>query len=492
MIRRISWVLLGSLCACVAFAREEYTRTFDKTLTLQSGQRVFVENKFGDVTIRAHAQPDIVIHALIHVSANDMNQAKSYADRVEILIEPASSEISIRTRYPDTKAGLFNFHNVSYSVRYDIAMPEVAPLELRNAFGAVMVTGVKASCQITNSHGDLEFRDGHGTHRLENSFASVRVHNNSGDVTVDNTNGSVDAGDINGALSIRDRFAGITVGHIAKDVTIINNNGSVVLEDCGGPSNIKNSFGSVTVHNVRGDLTVNDSNGAVEAAHVDGAAELNTSFGQVLFSNIGHQLSVRANNSKVEGQRVGGPLTIQNSFGSVTLTDVGEVRVQSQNSGVLISNARGAAEVKTSFGKVEASDIAGVLSVRNQNGSVKAAHTRGAQVTTSFGAVLLEAIDGPLEVENQNGSVDASANTHRQCQPVIIHTSFSPIHVRLPNDASYRVTAKTSYAKIRSDFPLTVSGGLSSDDLAGTIGGGACEMRLTNNNGEIQILRAGF
>jgi len=75
---------------------------------------------------------------------------------------------------------------------------------------------------------------------------------------------------------------------------------------------------------------------------------------------------------------------------------------------------------------------------------------------------------------------------------VIIHTSFSPIHVRLPNDASYRVTAKTSYAKIRSDFPLTVSGGLSSDDLAGTIGGGACEMRLTNNNGEIQILRAGF
>jgi hypothetical protein len=58
-------------------------------------------------------------------------------------------------------------------------------------------------------------------------------------------------------------------------------------------------------------------------------------------------------------------------------------------------------------------------------------------------------------------------------------------------DASYRVTARTSFGKIRTDFPLTVSGALSNDSLDGVIGGGRCEMKLTNNNGAIEILKSG-
>ncbi len=492
MMRRISWVLLGSLCAYTAFARDEYTRTFDKTLTLQPGQRVFLENKFGDVVIQTHPQSNILIHALIRVSASNADQAKSYADRVEILVEPSSSELSIRTRYPEsTSRGFFNFRNVSYSVRYEITMPETAPLEVRNAFGAVSVAGLKASSEIVNSHGELEFRDGRGTQHLEDSFASVRASNNAGDVSIENTNGSIDAGDIGGSLIIHDRFATINAVRVSKGVTIMNNNGTVEVDDSGGAGSIRNSFGSVTVHNFHGDLTVNDTNGTVEATHVEGAAELNTTFGRVTFSSIGHQVSIRANNSKIEGEKVGGVLTVQNSFGPVTVSDVQEARIQSGNGGVSISNVRGAASVKTSFGGVEANDIGGLLSVQNQNGSVKGSHARGATVTTSFAPVLLDGVDGPVQIENQNGSVDVSSSTHGACQPVMIHTSFSTIRLRLPDNASYRVLAKTSFGKIHTDFPLLVSGGLSSDDLTGTIGSGGCEMRLTNSNGSIEILKGG-
>ena len=65
------------------------------------------------------------------------------------------------------------------------------------------------------------------------------------------------------------------------------------------------------------------------------------------------------------------------------------------------------------------------------------------------------------------------------------------MRVRVPQGSGYQLTAHTSFGKIRSDFPLTVSGSLSQDSITGTIGSGQCEMRLTNSNGAIEILNSG-
>jgi DUF4097 and DUF4098 domain-containing protein YvlB len=129
--------------------------------------------------------------------------------------------------------------------------------------------------------------------------------------------------------------------------------------------------------------------------------------------------------------------------------------------------------------------------VEAANGAVKASGIRGgAHVRTSFGAVPLDEVAGALDVENQNGGVEASLQG-QPCRPVAIRTSFSALRVRVPGDASYAVAAKTSFGKIRSDFPMTVSGEVGGDSLSGNIGGGACSMRLTNNNGSIEILKSG-
>ena len=492
MIRKTSVLLLGLALAWSALAREEYTRPFDKTIPVKSGQKIYLEHKLGDVVIRTHAQYEVVIHADIKVSAADMGQAKTLADRIEILVEPSSSELAIRTRYPDRQNSFFGLQNVSYTVRYQITVPEAAPLEVRNSFGAVSVSGVKANSDITASHGDLEWRDGRGTQRLESSFASVKIANNTGDVAVEASNGGVDAADVTGALSVRDRFAGVTVARVSKGVAIANSNGPVQVTDSGGLGDIKNSFGNVIVHNFKGDLTVNDTNGKVEATNVGGGAELNTTFGEVRFSDIGRRLSIRANNSRISGERVAGPLTIENSFGPVTVGDVqGAVNIHSGNGEVSLQKIHGEAHVKTSFGTVQAADIAGELLVENTNGAVKATNMHEAQVTTSFGPVVLDGVSGPLRIVNQNGVVEANSVAQGSCQPIMIRTSFSTLRVHLRGEASYHVSARTSFGKIRTDFPLSISGSISNDDLNGVIGSGHCEMTLMNNNGPIEILKTG-
>jgi DUF4097 and DUF4098 domain-containing protein YvlB len=154
-----------------------------------------------------------------------------------------------------------------------------------------------------------------------------------------------------------------------------------------------------------------------------------------------------------------------------------------------VEKAGGATEVKTSFGTVHALNLGGLMTVDNTNGSVKASHIKGGEVNTTFGAVVLDGVDGPIKVHDQNGSVDVASAVHDVCQPIGVRTSFGAIRVRLQSNASYKVAAKTSFGKIRTDFPLSAQGQLSGDEVNGTIGGGRCEMTLQNQNGEIEILK---
>jgi len=77
-----------------------------------------------------------------------------------------------------------------------------------------------------------------------------------------------------------------------------------------------------------------------------------------------------------------------------------------------------------------------------------------------------------------------------RCQPVTLTTSFAPIRVAIPSGTGYNVTARTSFGRIHSDHELTVSGGIAPDALSGKIAGGGCELRLTGQNGNIDILKS--
>jgi hypothetical protein len=113
-------------------------------------------------------------------------------------------------------------------------------------------------------------------------------------------------------------------------------------------------------------------------------------------------------------------------------------------------------------------------------------------VHTSFSSVTLSNIAGGIEVDNQNGAVEVSALSAKTggCNNILIRTSFSPIRVYLPPDASFRVNARTSFGHVQTDFPITVSGSIGNDSIEGLIGNGACELRLNNSSSSIEILKA--
>jgi len=222
------------------------------------------------------------------------------------------------------------------------------------------------------------------------------------------------------------------------------------------PLAIRNSFSSVSVDGTRANVNVTTSHGSI--TFHDGR----------------------------------GKERFESAFGSIDLSgNVGDVEIENTNGAVRAADIDGVLSVTDKFGEVNVKRVSGIVDVSNKYGAIRISQTRGADVKTSFGSVKLEAVSGPVEVEDQYGSVDVSGIVQSDCRPVSIRTSFSSIRVGLGGQLDYKVSAKTSFAHIHSDFPLSVTAGRADESVSGMIGAGKCEVTLSNSYGPITIVKAG-
>ncbi len=442
-------LLIISGCAFTALAREESKRDFSKTVAVPAGRTLRVENRNGRVSIRTHARPEAQIQASIRCTAPSADEARRCVDAIQILVDEGSP--AVRTVYPNNWRG-----NFSYSVDYDITMPQNAPLDLHNRFGNTDVANLHAAAIINSGNGSVTFLSGTGRQRIENSFGNVEVRNNDGDVTVNNANGSVIAAEITGAVEVSNRFGNIRVVNPGRGLTVHSNNCTIDAENAGGPIAITNSFGRVTVNGTKGDLSVQNQNGEIVANGIGGIADLHTTFASIYFSRIGRTLTIRAQNSAIRGDTVNESAVVETTFGSVDLRNVkGGARAVTGNSPIKLSAIGGEVYAKATFAGVAVSDAA-----------------------------------GPITVENQNGSVTVDAKGGAGCKPISLRTTFGPIRVTIPRGTGYNLSARTSFGRIHTDpgAAITVSGDISQDTLNGKIGGGGCDLRLMGQNSNVDIL----
>jgi hypothetical protein len=452
-MRLIISVVLVCAAPLVCAPREEYRRDFQKTAALPGGRVLRVEHSLGSVNVHTHTRAEVAVQAAIHCSADTKERARSFCDQIQIRVEESGSGVTIRTEYP--KNGSWP-RNMSYSANLEIQMPETAPLELRNRFGSVTVQKLRAPASINNGNGNVVLTQGSGRQRVENSFGNVEVIANEGDVTVVNGNGWVRVSDIGGSAEITNRFGDVRITNVAKALTVLGGNSKVEAEHVGGVATITTSFGDVRVWDAKSDLTVHNQNGRVDANTVAGMADLSTSFANIKFTGIGKAVRVSAQNAAVTGDTVGETATVQTSFANVDLRGVkGGARVTAGNAAIKMAGIGGEVYAKS-----------------------------------SFGGITVEDAGGPVTVENGNGSVSVTMKSGQVCKPIAIHTSFAPIRVGVPTGVGYTVTGKTSFGRIHSEHDMTVNGAIGADSVNGKISGGGCDMRLTNQNGNIDIVRS--
>ena len=501
MSRLVTIAVVTAACTSLQVAtwanelREEVTRSFDRTLTVTGTPTLHVEHRTGDLRVRAHARNDLRIQATIHVSADTRAEATMMADRIQIDVQESPGTITLTTRYPDMLIREIQRRgrnrDVSFSVDYDLLVPERLPVRLRNRFGDVSVAGMKGGGSIANASGRVTVVDGSGRYDIENRFGTVEATRLAGDLIIRGANGPVSATSITGTVSISNTFGNVIASAIRGDAVIVNANGRVEVSGISGRADLRTTFGTVDFRDV-GMVTASSANGSVTGTNVSGTANVNATFGTVTLRNVARDVRVVNANGAIALHDVRGGAELSTKFGRVDALRVkGGLRVSAANGPVKVSDVDGAVYLKTSFGPIEAERVRGALTAENSSGSVSATTIGGsATVSTSFGPVLLREVDGRLDVTNQSGSVEAWPTVRAgTCHDVQLTTSFSPMVVHLP-DTGYAVAARTTFGRIQADVPITASGSLGNNAVSGTIGRGGCALQLTNSSGDIRIFKA--
>ncbi len=128
-------------------------------------------------------------------------------------------------------------------------------------------------------------------------------------------------------------------------------------------------------------------------------------------------------------------------------------------------------------------------SVENVNGDIGVTGVQGMmKVSTVNGSIDLRDAASSVEAETVNGGVNATF----RALPATAHVSMESVNgsfkLYLPEFGA-DFSTETLNGKIRTDFPIQVSGDISGHHMKGRIGSGGAQMRFETVNGSVYLLR---
>lgn len=387
MARISSTILAVFILAAPAAFAERYENPIHASLTWRGG-KVTIDHRFGELELHTGSGNEVNVRGIVKCSDPEIGR------QIHFNVSEAGG-ITIRTEVPE-----IHFHgNLSYSINIEVTVPANAPLSIRNRFGSINASGVRAPSEFTNAQGSITMSDLRGSQQIENSFGSVTVTNSAGDTVIRNANGSVTVTHVGGSLDVSDRFGSVRVEDVDHALALRNENGSVDVRNVGGNATISTTFATATVINVRGTLDLTGTNGNINVTEA-GRTSIRTSFGTVKASTIHGDAEVHDENGNVTLSGIDGAAKVRTTFGSVFLKDIdGPISVENNNGAISVSDLPAGKcrdiSLKTNFSAIR-------VGLRSGTGY-------NVRARTSFGSIRSEipiTASGSLSQENITGTIN--------------------------------------------------------------------------------------
>jgi hypothetical protein len=132
------------------------------------------------------------------------------------------------------------------------------------------------------------------------------------------------------------------------------------------------------------------------------------------------------------------------------------------------------------------------LTVKTRNGAIAISDVRGnLHFDVNNGAVRLKRVAGDVSGTTVNGAIQAElAGGAWEGRQLEIGTHNGAVTVTMASYYSAHIQAETGNGRIQSDFPVTLSGNLSPQNLDFNLGSGGPLIHITTSNGAIRLKRA--
>ena len=135
-------------------------RAISQTYSAGSGDKLSIENQFGDVVIKTWSKNEVKVDVKIEVSSNLKEDADEMYDRIDVKHGKEGNSIYFKTIMNKNegkaeKKKQTGSHSNTISINYEVSMPANLVFDLANKFGKTTVPDYQGKIDIDQQFGDL-------------------------------------------------------------------------------------------------------------------------------------------------------------------------------------------------------------------------------------------------------------------------------------------------------------------------------------------------
>lgn len=198
--------------------------------------------------------------------------------------------------------------------------------------------------------------------------------------------------------------------------------------------------------------------------------DLKTAGGNISVDDLEGRVQCKTSGGSLRFGNIYGPVLGRTSGGSITLND-----------------CNGEVDVHTSGGSIKMGEVDGDVEAKTSGGSIRIESARGnVYAKTSGGSITVEEVMGHIEAGTSGGSITAHI-TRQPRNDCRLTTSGGSVNIYLASDINVHVDARTSGGRVKTDFPVTITGELSKNRLNAEINDGGPELYLRTSGGNINL-----
>lgn len=360
---------------------------------------VVLRNRYGDVQVEAGLSDRIEVTLTKVIREESKEKARQLGERLQLSLSSEETRILIDTNRLEIgeEGRKINTHLLA-------RVPASLKLEISNSYGKVEVSGLQASCNVSNSFGETILDSITGSVDVTNKYKGIEVRHVEGSVRISNRQGPVIAQDISGNLMVETAHDRITASRIGGDLEAANRFGTVRLETVAGQVVIVAPGSRVSVSDMKRDVRIENSHQRVSAADISGGLDLQTAYSKVHLSRIQGPVDVQADHSEILAESFHGKAVIEARASEVSLSDLhGPVRIATSLRQVSVEKFDDTLEVRNEFGEIQIETrkpLSSSISATNRNGIIRltipaasefdlAARTKGGTISSDFAAEQL-------------------------------------------------------------------------------------------------------
>ena len=156
------------MATVVAFGQVKMEKDYDESFPVESGNKVEISNKYGEVIIRSSSDNQVRVVAKVTARGRNQEVVNKTMRRVRFDMRKVGQMITVSTDI-EKRGGTFTEffqgvedysktlfgNNQKLTVNVEVWMPENIDLTISNRYGDIYLTSLTGDLDITLAHGDI-------------------------------------------------------------------------------------------------------------------------------------------------------------------------------------------------------------------------------------------------------------------------------------------------------------------------------------------------